>query len=178
MTTRPDTRPPVADKWAGAEMRVFPLFGSIITDQRMDGRTDWWMDRQTNWRTKLKTKNGILVEHLKEIKRNKLNGLLICIHYRRNSTRGRSVRAGLNCIWITFNSFAFFMTLYFGNLSMVNIIFHSHFLGKSEIDSNNYQLIFHENSKTGLRILIIHVYILDLSCGQIGVTCDPKFWPT
>ena len=35
--TRPDTRPiPVADGWAGAEMRVFPLFDSII----MDGRTD------------------------------------------------------------------------------------------------------------------------------------------
>ena len=37
--TRPDTRPPVADGWAGAEMRVFPLFDSIITDGRTDGRT-------------------------------------------------------------------------------------------------------------------------------------------
>ena len=24
--TRPDTRPPVADGWAGADMRIFPLF--------------------------------------------------------------------------------------------------------------------------------------------------------
>ena len=32
--TRPDTRPPVADGWAGADMRVFPLFDSITsTDQ-------------------------------------------------------------------------------------------------------------------------------------------------
>ena len=34
--TRPDTRPPVADRWAGAEMRVFLLFDSIITDRRTD----------------------------------------------------------------------------------------------------------------------------------------------
>ena len=34
--TRPDTRPiPVADGWAGAEMRVFTLF-----DGPTDGRTD------------------------------------------------------------------------------------------------------------------------------------------
>ena len=38
--TMPDTRQPVADGWAGAEMRVFPLFDSIITDQRTDRRTD------------------------------------------------------------------------------------------------------------------------------------------
>ena len=42
--TRPDTRPPVADGWAGAEMRVFPLFDSITstdrpTDRPTDGRT-------------------------------------------------------------------------------------------------------------------------------------------
>ena len=31
--TRPDTRPiPVADGWAGAEMRVYPLFNSSVTD--------------------------------------------------------------------------------------------------------------------------------------------------
>ena len=40
MKTRPDTQPPVADGWAGADMRVFPLFDSIITDQRTDGPTD------------------------------------------------------------------------------------------------------------------------------------------
>ena len=35
--TRPDTRPiPVADGWAGAEMRVFPLFDSCL---RTDGLT-------------------------------------------------------------------------------------------------------------------------------------------
>ena len=42
--TRPDTRPSVADGWAGAEMRVFPFFDSSVTD----GRTD----RPTNGRTK------------------------------------------------------------------------------------------------------------------------------
>ena len=39
--TMPDTRPkPVADGWAGAEMRVSTLSNSIITDGRTDGRTD------------------------------------------------------------------------------------------------------------------------------------------
>ena len=39
--TRPDTRPPVADGWAGADMRVFGLFDSCSpTDRRTDGRTD------------------------------------------------------------------------------------------------------------------------------------------
>ena len=39
--TRSDTRPiPVADGWAGAEMRVFPLFDSSVTDRPTDGRTD------------------------------------------------------------------------------------------------------------------------------------------
>ena len=39
--TRPDTRPiPVADVWAGAEMRVFTLFDSCSrTDGPTDGRT-------------------------------------------------------------------------------------------------------------------------------------------
>ena len=32
--TRPDTRPPVADGRAGAEMRVFPLFRLVLTDGR------------------------------------------------------------------------------------------------------------------------------------------------
>ena len=40
--TRPDTRSiPVADGWAGAELRVFTLFDSCSrTDKRTDGRTD------------------------------------------------------------------------------------------------------------------------------------------
>ena len=40
--TRPDTRPiPVADGWAGAELRVFTLFDSCSrTNGRTDGRTD------------------------------------------------------------------------------------------------------------------------------------------
>ena len=42
--TRLDTRPPVADGWAGAEMRIFPLFSSSMTDQPTNrptnGRTD------------------------------------------------------------------------------------------------------------------------------------------
>ena len=37
--TRPDTQPLVADGWAGAVMRVFPLFDSIITEGRTNGRT-------------------------------------------------------------------------------------------------------------------------------------------
>ena len=39
--TRPDTRPiPVADGWAGAEMRVFTLSKSItMADQRTDGQS-------------------------------------------------------------------------------------------------------------------------------------------
>ena len=45
--TRPDTRPPVADGWAGAEMRVFPLFDSMVTDGRMDGPTDGRTDGQS-----------------------------------------------------------------------------------------------------------------------------------
>ena len=43
--TRPDTRPPVADGWAGAEMLVFPLFDSWVTDRRTDGRTDGRTDK-------------------------------------------------------------------------------------------------------------------------------------
>ena len=39
--TRPDTRPSVADGWAGAEMLVFSLFDLIITDRRIDR----WMDK-------------------------------------------------------------------------------------------------------------------------------------
>ena len=37
--TRPDTRPSVADGWAGAEMRVFPLFNSSVTDGPTDRPT-------------------------------------------------------------------------------------------------------------------------------------------
>ena len=47
--TRPDTRPiPVADGWAGAEMRVFPLFDSSVTDQPTNRRTDRPTDRRTD----------------------------------------------------------------------------------------------------------------------------------
>ena len=35
--TRPDTRPPVVDGWAGAEMRALPLFDSITS---RDGPTN------------------------------------------------------------------------------------------------------------------------------------------
>ena len=46
--TRPDTRPiPVADGWAGAEMRVFPLFNSSVTDGPTDQPTDQPTDGQT-----------------------------------------------------------------------------------------------------------------------------------
>ena len=51
--TRPDTRPiPVADGWAGAEMRVFTLSNSITTDQRTDGPTDGQTNGRTDGRTK------------------------------------------------------------------------------------------------------------------------------
>ena len=46
--TRPDTRPPVADGWAGAEMRVFPRFNSSVTDRPTDRPTN----RPTDGRTK------------------------------------------------------------------------------------------------------------------------------
>ena len=36
---KPDTRPSVADGWAGADMRVFPLFDSMVTDGRTDGQS-------------------------------------------------------------------------------------------------------------------------------------------
>ena len=51
--TRPDTRPiPVADGWAGAEMRVFILSNSIITDQRTNGPTDQRSNGPIDGRTK------------------------------------------------------------------------------------------------------------------------------
>ena len=50
---RPDTRQPVADRWAGAEMRIFPLFNSIITDGRTNGR----MDRRTKPLIELRVRN-------------------------------------------------------------------------------------------------------------------------
>merc|ERR1712074_173608 len=43
--TRPDTRLPVADGWAGAEMRVFPLFNSSVTDRPTNQPTDGWTDK-------------------------------------------------------------------------------------------------------------------------------------
>ena len=47
--TRPDTRPiPVADGWAGAEMRVFPLFDSSVTDRPTDRPTDQPTDGRTD----------------------------------------------------------------------------------------------------------------------------------
>ena len=38
--TRPDTRPSVADGWAGADMHILPLFDSMVTDGPTDRRTD------------------------------------------------------------------------------------------------------------------------------------------
>ena len=40
-----DTRPPVADGWAGAEMRVSSLFDSMVTDGPTDGPTDRQTDK-------------------------------------------------------------------------------------------------------------------------------------
>ena len=45
--TRPDTRPSVADGWAGADMRVFPLFDSMVTDGRTNRPTDQPTDGQS-----------------------------------------------------------------------------------------------------------------------------------
>ena len=54
--TRPDTRPiPVADGWAGAEMRVFTLSNSITTDGPTDGRTNGRTDQRTDGRTDQRT---------------------------------------------------------------------------------------------------------------------------
>ena len=52
--TRPDTRPiPVANGWAGAEMRFFSLFDSItMTNGRTDGSKDGRTDQRTDGRTK------------------------------------------------------------------------------------------------------------------------------
>ena len=43
--------------WAGAEMRVFPLFDSMVTDQRMDGRTDRRTDARTKPLIELRVRN-------------------------------------------------------------------------------------------------------------------------
>ena len=57
MRTRPDTRPSVADGWAGAEMRVFPLFNSITTDQPTDQPTDGRTDGRTKPLIELRVRN-------------------------------------------------------------------------------------------------------------------------
>ena len=54
MSTRPDTRPPVADGWAGAEMRVFTLFDSW---SRTDGPTDGPTDGRTQALIELRVRN-------------------------------------------------------------------------------------------------------------------------
>ena len=38
--TRLDTRPPVADGWAEADMRIFQLERDGLTNRRADGQTD------------------------------------------------------------------------------------------------------------------------------------------
>ena len=44
--TKPDTRPiPVADGWAGADMRVFPL---LISADGQNRPSDQWMDQRTD----------------------------------------------------------------------------------------------------------------------------------
>ena len=45
---RPDTRPSVADGWAGVEMRVFPLSYSSVTDPPTDQPTDRPTDGRTD----------------------------------------------------------------------------------------------------------------------------------
>ena len=53
LKTRPDTRPiSVADGWAGAEMLVFPLFYSSVTDQPINQPTNQPTNRPTDGRTK------------------------------------------------------------------------------------------------------------------------------
>ena len=53
--TRSNTRPIIADGWAGAEMRVFTLSNLIIMDGPMDQRTDGWTDGQTDGQSLLKS---------------------------------------------------------------------------------------------------------------------------
>ena len=49
VSTRLDTRPPVADGWAGAEMRIFPLSTrSLRTNGPRDGLTDGLTDGRTD----------------------------------------------------------------------------------------------------------------------------------
>ena len=55
--TRPDTRPSVADGWAGAEMRVFPLFNSSVTDQPTDRPTNQPTDGRTKPLIELRVRN-------------------------------------------------------------------------------------------------------------------------
>ena len=56
--TRPDTRPPVAERWAGAEMRVFTLLDSCArTDGWTDRRTDGWTDGRTKALIELRVRN-------------------------------------------------------------------------------------------------------------------------
>ena len=58
LLTRPDTRPiPVADGWAGAEMRVFPLFNSMTPDGPTDGPTDGRTDGRTKPLIELRVRN-------------------------------------------------------------------------------------------------------------------------
>ncbi|MEE3023624.1 MAG: hypothetical protein VX367_13630 [SAR324 cluster bacterium] len=48
MKTRPDTRPiPVADGWAGAELRAFTLSNSITTDRLTNRPTNRPTDGQS-----------------------------------------------------------------------------------------------------------------------------------
>ena len=63
--TRPDTRPPVADGWAGAEMRVSTLSNSITTDRPTDRPTNGRTDGQSLLQSRqsvTKTSNMILQE--------------------------------------------------------------------------------------------------------------------
>ena len=55
--TRPDTRPPVADGWAGAKMRVFPLFNSSVTNLPTDGPTDRRTDKRIKPLIELRVRN-------------------------------------------------------------------------------------------------------------------------
>ena len=90
-STRPDTRPPVADGWAGAEMRVFPLFNSSVTDGPTDQRTDRPTDGPTDGRTDIACYRDARTHLKRKIKRKK----------ERNKERKKKRKFGGN---ITFDS--------------------------------------------------------------------------
>ena len=58
------------------------------------------------------------------------------------------------------------------DLRTEKVILKLYSLAEKKNGNNIFGLIFHEDSKTGLRIVFYRVLIFDLSRGQIGVVFD------